>query len=365
MKKMVLSVACVLLYAFLSGCAADRKVIGNTFQSDYPKLNIQIDPEFKYLDKIHNSTTTKSIDGSRETLHDSDLYFFVSEDTGHKVKKLLYIYFGRTQHPGGYIDMTAEDKNNLDFGVENFNSHNFKYYKRIIRPQTSSPATKYYMDAGYIVPSCVLTNAFYIIPYKDLWVTIFYLEDATPSGMSCKNKYSINTLSERQKGYLAGLHGRAQAAIGIGAASAKQSIDSVMQQDPKSTNIDDEKPLQRIVQKASPVLPEVSKNIKTNAVQFIPISDDIIFKEQPKRSDKPEKSIAGKCEWNGSRWSRQIMLYNGTQKRDVTQKMIDYVMNLNPDYISKSQKSDPWETFGYKLFNKDSEFYQNASYPYR
>jgi len=243
MKKMMLIVLCIFFYAFLSGCAADRKVIGNTFQSDYPKLNIQIDPEFKYLDKINREYRGKSISGSRELRHDQEYYLFVSEGKGHEAKKILYICFDRIET--SFTDTAPENKNNLDFGVVNFSDLNFKYYKRIVRPSASSHSTKYYMDAGYIVPSCVLQNAFYVIPYKDLLITIYYVEDATPSGMSCNNKYSMDTLSDEQKEYLTGVHHRALAAIGIGDTAKKQSMSMVTKEKPQSEHVFDEKPKQK------------------------------------------------------------------------------------------------------------------------
>jgi hypothetical protein len=219
MKKMVLAIVCIVFCTLLSSCATNRKVIENTFQSDYPKLNIQIDPEFKYLEKIDRVHTRASIDQSRQLRYDEEYYLFLSEVKKHKINKALYIYFGRIET--SYSDIEAEDKSNLDFGVLNFDGYNFKYYKRIVRPTTASRATKYYMDAGYILPSCLLFNALYIIPYKDLWITIYYAEDATPSGMSCDNKYSMDTLSKEQKEYLKGFHGRALAAIGIGDTAKK------------------------------------------------------------------------------------------------------------------------------------------------
>lgn len=244
MKKRVLAIVCIVFYAFLSGCASDRKVIGNSFQSDFPKLNIKIDPEFKYLEKIDRVYHGEDINKTRTLRYDEEYYLFVSEVKEHQVKKYLYIYFGRVETQ--YSDIKAEDKSNLDFGVVNFNGYNFKYYKKIERPSASSRSTKYFMDAGYILPSCLLTNAFYIIPYKDLWISIFYAEEAIPSGMSCNNKYSKDTLSNEQKEYLAGFHNRALAAIGIGDTAKNQLMSMVTKEKSQPANVVDEKPIKEI-----------------------------------------------------------------------------------------------------------------------
>jgi TolB-like protein len=279
MKKIVPIILVIIFYVFLSGCAADRKIIGNTFQSDYPKLNIKIDPEFKYLDKINRTASRKSIDGSRELLHDEEYYLFVSEGKGHEVRKNLYIYFNRIQTK--FIDTTAENKNNLDFGVINFTGHNFKYYKRIERTDASGAITKYLMDAGHIVPTCILRSAIYIIPYKDLWITINYWEDATTSGMSCKSKYSMDMLSDEQKVYLIDFHSRALAAIGIGDAAIKQPMVTIIKEtsqpvqkkgEVKSTKSFDIQAEQK--QAEFPQIPRGKDRIKIAIVEFLNLNEE-------------------------------------------------------------------------------------------
>jgi len=243
MKKIALVILVISIYAFLAGCAADRKVIGNTFQSDYPKLNIQIDPEFKYLDKINIKSSRKSIDGSTDVLHDNEYYIFVSKGKGYEAKKILHINFNRVNTQ--FRDDNAENKNNLDFDIIKLNGDYFKHYKRIERTDAGGHVTKYLMDAGYVAPTCILKSAVYTIPYKNLWVTITYYEDATPSGMSCKNKYSKDTLSNEQKEYLTGFHNRASAAIGIGDTAIKQSTTTIIKEASQPEPIVNNKPVQK------------------------------------------------------------------------------------------------------------------------
>jgi TolB-like protein len=165
---------------------------------------------------------SKSIDGRRTFRNQNEYYIFLSEDAEHKFKKILYIHFRRIETH--FIDRTAENKNNLDYGVINFGGYNFKYYERIERTGASGAVTKYLMDAGYIVPTCILRSAIYIIPYKDLWITINYWENVTSSRMSCNEKYSSDTLSDEQKVYLTGFHNRAFASIGMGGPETTQQI---------------------------------------------------------------------------------------------------------------------------------------------
>jgi TolB-like protein len=279
MKKIVLTIFVILIYAYSSGCAANRKVIGNTFQSDYPKLNIQIDPEFRYLDKINRESRSKSIGGSRELRYEHEYYLFLSEGKRHEVKKLLYLHFNKVETY--YSDTTAENKNNLDFGVVNMNGQNFKYYKRIQRTGADGDVTKYLMDAGYIVPTCILRSAIYIIPYKDLWITINYWEDATTSGMSCKSKYSMDMLSDEQKVYLIDFHSRALAAIGIGDAAIKQPTVTIIKEtsqpvqkkgEVRSTKSFDIQAEQK--QAEFPQIPRGKDRIKIAIVEFLNLNEE-------------------------------------------------------------------------------------------
>jgi len=105
-----------------------------------------------------------------------------------------------------------------------------------------------------------------------------------------------------------------------------------------------------IIREAKTEAVPVSRKMDQGPTANIPVTRKIQYKTF-RSQDKPSPSIAGKLCWDGHKWRRQIMLYNGARKSMVTPKMIKYVMALTP-YRRGEYK---WENFEYLLF--DSEYY--------
>jgi hypothetical protein len=221
MKKMMPLLLFWIFFLFLSSAwAVEPTVTGNNFQSDQPKLNIKIAEEFKYLDKISYKSNIKSMTPGSKRKTENDFYIFVSEGPARQIKKVLFIHFRKIDTY--WVDRTADLKSNLDYNLMDLQGYHFRYYKRIEKAGAVAPVAKYLTDAGYAVPPCLLRNGSYIIPNKDLWVTINYWEDAALSQMSCDRPYSQDALSAEQKGYLGDFHKRAMAAIGMGETATAQ-----------------------------------------------------------------------------------------------------------------------------------------------
>jgi len=261
----------VLVSLILSGCAADRKVVGNTFQSSYPKLNFQVDPQFKYLGKHEWSGFNQASQSLTTSVsQDEEYHVFIPRDAKVRIDKVLYIYIAKTKYY--WVDNDPDNKNNLDFGSAKLNGEQYKYYSRIISPYTSSRVTKYIIDSGYALPTCLLFKCFYAFPDKDIMIKIFYVEDAAYSGMSCKNKYSAQTLSDNEKRYISSdLHQNALATIGMS----------------------DAKVISPVSIKASPKV-EITK---TEPISKIPVKKEESGKETPKVIVRGEKVKVGIIEF--------------------------------------------------------------------
>jgi hypothetical protein len=221
-NKMSPCLRCAIILVFLYGCAdAERTVVGNSFQSSYPKLDIPIDLNFTYLGKINYTGYHKDYyEGMRDLRSEYEFHIFVPKGKEHRIDKLMYIQIQKTET--SFIDTIPQDKRNLDFDVADLNGENYKYYIMLTTFSNANPAVKHVMDSGYVLPSCVILNSFYDFAAKNIVVSINYVEDASPSGMSCKKKYSRDELPDRQKNYLADFHKRALIAIGSGAAEKNQ-----------------------------------------------------------------------------------------------------------------------------------------------
>jgi len=195
--------------------AAERNVIGNTFHSEDPKLNIVVGPEFKYLGKTDNLKHKMRVD----TYED---YLFLPKESNNGSKLSRYLFIQIRSREKDFKDNAPENLKNLDFGKTKLDSKNFNYFKRIWETSPKNLSVKFLQSRGYIVPTCVIANSFYSFPYKNTVVSIIYNEDATLLNMSCDTPYSRETLSGSQRSYLNDFHKRAFASIGIGGTTIDQ-----------------------------------------------------------------------------------------------------------------------------------------------
>jgi TolB-like protein len=213
MKKIFLVICAVLFFAPFPVCAAERNVIGNTFQSSYPKMNINVDPQFKYLGKTDNTRNKK-----RES--SIYAYIFALKEKDNRVNKYLFIQI-RTKKQL-FIDNAVGSKKNLDFNKVQIDGESFKYFKRLISMPADSLVANFFSKAGCVIPVCGIINTFYSFPDLYTMVSINYVEDVSPLDMSCGKTYSRETLSENQRRYLADFHKRAFSSIGMGVPETTQ-----------------------------------------------------------------------------------------------------------------------------------------------
>ncbi len=266
----ILLVAVVSL--ILLGCAADRKVVGNTFQSSFPELNIQVDPQFKYLGKETWNGLVNSLSEDREW------YIFIPTGAKGRIDKVFYIYIAKAQN--SWKNTIPDDKKNLDYGIMKLDRVPYEYFSRIEVPSTGSKLTKYIMDSGYSLPSCTLRRVFVTYPYRDIQATIQYIEDAALSGMSCKNKYSAQTLSDNERGYISSvLHQKALAAFGKSESAAISTSLMKTQEVPKVQIAKPETTVKATVkeEKKRTEIPKIiirGEKVKVGIIEFQNLNED-------------------------------------------------------------------------------------------
>jgi TolB-like protein len=195
--------------------AAERKIIGNTFHSDDPSLNIIVNQEFRYLGKTDNLKSKKIGDSYED-------YFFLPQDSIKGSPLTRYLFIQIRSREKEFKDNTPQNVRYLDFGSILLGNNNFNYFKRIEVLSPTSLTYKFFQKREYIVPRCLITNTFYSFPNKNKLVSIIYNEDATLFNMSCDTPYSRETLSENQRSHLSDFHKRAFASIGLSRQTLEQ-----------------------------------------------------------------------------------------------------------------------------------------------
>lgn len=206
------SIFCISL--LFAGCATERKVIGNNFQSSHPKLNIQVDQRFKYL----GTTTTEGSESDYMNkdityLNHREYYLFVPKDASKILNQFLLISI-RSTTAQRFQNTIQGNMRNLNLGTVNMQDDTYNSYSSIFSPAGTWDVNKFVMKSGYLLPSCIIGGYFESYSYKSTMIGIYYYEDAAPSGMNCKQRYSRDGLTDKQQKYLQGLHQRAVAAIG-------------------------------------------------------------------------------------------------------------------------------------------------------
>ncbi len=74
---MKINLTVIFVLFFLSGCATERNVVGNSFQSSYPKMNMQINSQYKYLGKKNAVEYRKEYYGTGDLRNEAEYYIFI------------------------------------------------------------------------------------------------------------------------------------------------------------------------------------------------------------------------------------------------------------------------------------------------
>lgn len=192
-----------------SGCAADRKVVNNTFYSDFPKMIVKVAPEFSYFRNLKFDEYGKSIDGTRELKYEFDDFSFICCQKGILTKG---VSAGIEKIETHYISNLYGNKRNLEYGMIEIAGEQYEFAIKLIYPSMKGARTVALKNAGYMMPRCVINKWHSRIEYGNLIKYVHYWEQ--PPGQ-CEKWKEGALLDDQQRQFLIEFNKRAAAAFEV------------------------------------------------------------------------------------------------------------------------------------------------------
>ena len=190
---------CLILIA---ATKSERFVKDNVFQSSYPKLNVKVDPKFKYLGRLDYTVEQLSPDRLQMVNYETKSYVFVdSLDT--TLKKAVYVQIRREQT--NYVgNLLGDAKANVKSGLCTLGGEEYTCFTRLIFLSPNEPIAKFISEQGYSLPACVLARTYARVDSNlgNYLVVITYVENLPPSGLSCESWLMENPLTTEQEQYI-------------------------------------------------------------------------------------------------------------------------------------------------------------------
>jgi hypothetical protein len=176
----------LLILAVLGGCAAERKVVDNTFYCSFPKFTIRINPDYEYIGQRY----------TRSERWGYDTYVFILADN-NRIKKVIAIDIEKISTY--YVsDFWGNVENKLDSGVCELGGKKYHHYTNALMPSMKWNTTRLVSDKGFILPNCLLTKRVGRIEGAkgNILFKIYYFEDVTDLGYACRSWKNKDTLSK-------------------------------------------------------------------------------------------------------------------------------------------------------------------------
>ena len=175
----------LLILALLGGCAAERKVVDNTFYCSFPKFTIRINPDYEYIGQRY----------TRSEGRDYDTYVFILADN-NRIKKVIAVDIEKISTY--YVsDFWGNVENKLDSGVCELGGKKYQHYTNALIPSMKWNTTRLVSDRGFTLPNCLLTKRVGRIEGAkgNILIKIYYFEDVTDLGYAYwlwKNKDTLS-----------------------------------------------------------------------------------------------------------------------------------------------------------------------------
>lgn len=212
-KHFVLAIAATSL--FFSGCAAfkiERKVVGNTFYSSFPQLNIEVHSEFEYLGNFTKDVVAEAATGNT-TLQTNWEYYVFAVSQQHKVQKALIVNIIKIET---YFisDLFRNTKDKLDSGICKLGGKHYQHCTTLAYNLVRNEARDYLADRGYVLP-CGLMQGFARTygPRRNTGILILYFEGIEGTDLSCDSWGKKKQLTDRHIEHLRGFHQRSEGAF--------------------------------------------------------------------------------------------------------------------------------------------------------
>ena len=203
MKRYLYDYAAILVCLLLVGAVkSDGYVKENVFHSSSPKLQVKVDPRFKYLGKLDHTLEQQSPDRLQMVSYETKSFIFV-EDVGQQLKKAAYIQIRReqTKYVGNFL---GDAKANIRSGICSLGQKEYKCFTRAILLSGAEPIAKFISEHGYNLPACVLARTFTRVDFSagNYLIVLTYLENLPESGPDCSSWQAEQPLTMEQKRFL-------------------------------------------------------------------------------------------------------------------------------------------------------------------
>jgi hypothetical protein len=203
MRRYIYGCAAILFCLLLVGAAkSDRYVKDNVFHSSSPKLQVKVDPRFKYLGRLDYTVEQQTPDRLQMASYETRSFIFV-DGFDQQLKKAAYIQIRReqTKYVGNFL---GDAKENIRSGICSLGQKEYKCFTRLIFSAGDEPIAKFISEHGYNLPVCVLARTFTRVDFSagNYLVVLTYLETLPESGPDCSSWQAEQPLTMEQKRFL-------------------------------------------------------------------------------------------------------------------------------------------------------------------
>ncbi len=203
MRGYINGCAAILVCLLLVGAAkSDRYVKDNVFYSSSPKLQVQVDPRFKYLGRLDYTVEQQTPERLQMAIYETRSFIFV-DGFDQQLKKAAYIQIRReqTKYAGNFL---GDAKENIRSGICSLGQQEYKCFTRVVFSTGDEPIAKFITEHGYNLPACVLARTFTRVDFSagNYLIVLTYLENLPDSGPGCSSWKAEQPLTLEQKRFL-------------------------------------------------------------------------------------------------------------------------------------------------------------------
>ena len=208
-------IICLTCLVLVAATKSERYVKDNQFNSSSPKLHVKVDPKFKYLGSLDYTIEQQSPDNLRLVSYETKSYVF-ADVLNNQLKKAMYIQIRREQTK--YVgNLLGDAKANLKSGMCSLGDKEYTCFTRLVFLSADEPIAKFISEQGFVLPTCVLVRTYARADHEanTYLVVITYLENVSPSGLSCETWQGENVLTTEQEEYLSRFERNCRASFNI------------------------------------------------------------------------------------------------------------------------------------------------------
>jgi hypothetical protein len=193
---------CLIFFVLIGAAKSNRYVKDNVFHSSSPKLQVKVDPKFKYLGNLDYTVEQQAPDRLQTVSYETRSFIFV-DGVDQQLKKAAYIQIRReqTKYVGNFL---GDAKANIRSGICSLGQKEYKCFTRVIISSGDEPIAKFISEHGYNLPACVLARTFARVDFSagNYLIVITYLENLPESGPDCSSWQAEQPLTMEQKRFL-------------------------------------------------------------------------------------------------------------------------------------------------------------------